>query len=157
LSVKAVLIFILLASTTYSLYSQVPDYSTGKLVITFTGIRSSAGNVLMGLYNASDQWTDSPFREFAWSKEQLKNGSLTIEIDNLPRTTYACAVLDDENSSMTMNFTLGLPTEGWGMSNNPSFIRLKAPAFDEVSFELDSPVIRFEINMVYLNKNKKVR
>jgi uncharacterized protein (DUF2141 family) len=130
---------------------------TGKLIITFTDIRSDIGNIVMGLYNAEEQWTDNPEHSLKWNKSKLKNGKLTVEIDSLPRTTYACAVLDDEDKSISMNFFLGLPREGWGMSTNPSFLKLKKPKFKEVSFDLDCPVLRIELKMNYLNKKKKVK
>jgi len=130
--------------------------ATGKLIITFTDIRSDVGQIAIGLYNAPGQWTDDPVQEFAWDKDDLENGRLTVTIDDLKRTTYAIAVLDDEDRNLQMNYTLGLPTEGWGMSTNPSFLKLKKPGFDEVSFDLDAPVIRMEIKLNYLRKNKKV-
>lgn len=138
-------------------YSQAADYTTGRIIITFTNIRSDIGNIRVGLYDAPDQWTDHAKYHYVWSKGDLKDGKLTVEIKDLPRTTYAIAVLDDEDENEDMTYKLGLPMEGWGMSNNPSFVRLKAPGFDEVTFELDSPAIRFEIQMNYLNKNKNVR
>ena len=138
-------------------YSQSADYTTGKLIITFSNIRSDIGNIRVGLYDAPDQWTDHAKFHYVWNKEDLKDGKLTVEIKDLPRTTYAIAVLDDEDENEDMTYKLGLPMEGWGMSKNPSFVRLKAPGFDEVSFELDSPAIRFEIQMNYLNRNKKVK
>lgn len=157
LSVKTILIALLPVILTNSAFNQSADYTTGNLVITFTGIRSDIGNIRLGLYDAPDQWTDNAKYHYVWNKEELKDGRLTVEIKDLPRTTYAISVLDDEDENETMTYRLGLPTEGWGMSNNPSFARLKAPPFEEVSFELDSPVIRFGINMVYLNRNKNVR
>ena len=138
-------------------FSQPADYTTGRLIITFTNIRSDIGNIRVGLYDAPDQWTDHAKYHYVWSKEDLKDGKLTVDIKDLPRTTYAIAVLDDEDENEDMTYRLGLPMEGWGMSNNPSFVRLKAPGFEEVSFELDSPAIRFEIQMNYLNRNKNVR
>ena len=138
------------------LQSQSNPYSHGKLVITFTDIRSDAGQIAMGLYNQADQWTDHPTAEFKWSKENLKNGRMTVVIDSLPRTIYACAVLDDEDMNQEMNYSFGLPKEGWGMSTNPSFLKLKKPTFNEVSFDLDAAAVKFEIKMNYLRKNKKV-
>lgn len=139
-------------------FSQPARSNTGKLVITFTDIRSDLGEVSMGLYNTAEQWTDTPVKSYAWNKDKLKDGRMVVEIDQLPRGTfYALAVLDDENKDGDMNYTLGIPLEGWGMSNNPSFLKLKEPPFDECSFELDAPVIRFEIKMNYVNKNKKVK
>jgi uncharacterized protein (DUF2141 family) len=130
--------------------------AVGTLVITFTHIRSDVGNIVMGLYESEDQWTDNPTYSFSWDKSKLKNGVLMVEIDSLPRKHYACAVLDDEDESASMNFIIGLPREGWGMSTNPSFFKLKKPDFEDVAFELDCPVLRVDIKMNYLNKNKRL-
>lgn len=155
-NVKFLAMAILLGISSACATAQSPYFTTGKLVITFSGIRSDVGQIAMGLYDDADQWTDHPKYEFAWTKEDLKNGKLTVVIDSLPRTTYACAVLDDEDMDKAMDYTLGLPTEGWGMSTNPSFLKLKKPGFDEVSFDLDAAAVRFEIDIHYLRKNKKV-
>jgi uncharacterized protein (DUF2141 family) len=129
----------------------------GTLVITFTDIRSEVGNIVMGLYESEDQWTDNPSYSFSWDKKNLKNGVLMVEIDSLPIKHYACAVLDDEDESVSMNFIMGLPKEGWGMSTNPSFFKLKKPDFEDVAFCLDCPVLRVDIRMNYLNRNKTVK
>ncbi|MFC2090922.1 DUF2141 domain-containing protein [Bacteroidota bacterium] len=146
-------IFFLLSSP---LHAQQSNQRTGKLIITFTNIRSDVGNIAMGFYNDARQWTDDPISEHRWPKRTMRNGKLTVEIPDLPYDTYACAVLDDEDRSRSMEYFLGLPKEGWGMSTNPPFLKLKKPGFDEVSFKLDRPVVRIEIKMNYLNKNKKV-
>jgi uncharacterized protein (DUF2141 family) len=153
---KFFVIFVLTGLLSAGATAQSPYFTTGKLVITFTGIRSDVGQIALGLYDAANQWTDHPKHEFAWTKEDMKDGRLTVVIDSLPRTTYACAVLDDENENLAMDCKLGLPTEGWGMSTNPSFLKLKKPGFDEVSFDLDAAAVRFEINIHYIRKNKKV-
>lgn len=147
-------VLLLLASATYS---QIKNTQTANIIITFTDIRSDVGNIAMGLYDAEDQWTDNPRYNFWWDKSKMQNGKLEVKIDSLPRKKYACAVLDDEDKSFKMNFFLGLPKEGWGMSTNPPFLKLIKPGFEEVSFELDSPNLWIEIKMNYLNKNKKVK
>jgi len=125
-------------------------YST--LLITFTDIRSDAGLIRMGLYTCDEEWTDTPKYSFAWNKKDLENGKLKVKIDSLQRGTYACAVLDDEDENCEMNYTLGLPREGWGMSSNPSFLKLKKPGFETCGFEADAPVLTFEIKINYLMK-----
>ncbi|MDF1572356.1 MAG: DUF2141 domain-containing protein [Bacteroidales bacterium] len=155
-SAKRLIIIILTGLLSAGAFAQSPYFTTGKLIITFSGIRSDVGQIALGLYDAADQWTDDPKYEFTWTKEDMKNGRITVVIDSLPRTTYACAVLDDENENLAMDYWLGLPTEGWGMSANPSFLKLKKPEFEEVSFDLDAAAVRFEINIHYIRKNKKV-
>lgn len=157
LNVKNLWLFLLMLMPAGAIYSQSDQPATGKLIITFTDIRSEVGNIALGLYTAAEQWTDNPAYNYYWDKKNMVNGTLTVEIEKLPRGIYyACAVLDDEDKSFTMNYTVGLPNEGWGMSTNPSFLKLKKPRFDEVSFELDAPAIRTEIKLNYLNRKKKV-
>lgn len=156
LSVKRVMIIALTGLLSAGAFAQSPYFTTGKLVITFSGIRSDVGQIALGLYDAADQWTDDPKYEFTWTKEDMIDGRITVVIDSLPRTTYACAVLDDENENLAMDYKLGLPTEGWGMSTNPSFLKLKKPEFEQVSFDLDAAAVRFEINIHYIRKNKKI-
>ena len=85
-------------------FAQKIDSPTGKLIITFTDIRSDIGNIALGLYDADDQWTDNPRYAYKWDKQMLQNGKITVELDSLPRATYSCAVLDDEDKSLSMNF-----------------------------------------------------
>ncbi len=156
-SVKKLIPCFILFVCMLNVSGQPSEYATGKLIITFTDIRSDVGQIALALYNQESQWTDNPAKEYAWDKDNMKNGRLTVTIEDLPRTVYAIAVLDDENENLEMEYTLGLPTEGWGMSTNPSFLKLKKPGFDEVFFDLDAPVIRMEIKMNYIRKNKKVK
>lgn len=135
--------------------AQPTDTSFGNLVITFTDIRNETGSIRMGLYDNTEQWTDTPKYTYSWEKIGIVNKILKVEIDSLPRGRYACAVLDDEDNSITMNYKLGLPVEGWGMSANPSFLKLKKPAFNEVAFDLDGSMLRLEIKINYLNKRKQ--
>ena len=130
---------------------------SGTLIITFTDIRSDIGEIVAGIYSAEDQWIYDPEYSHKWTKEELKDGKLKVEIPDLPYGIYAISVLDDEDKSNSMNYFLGLPREGWGMSTNPSFFKLKAPKYEECAIELDCPGISFEINMNYLNKRKKVK
>lgn len=146
---------ILLVFSTLALDAQAAR--GGSMLITFTDIRSDIGILRTGVYSAEDQWIYDPEYSFKWSKKDLVDGTLKVEIPNLPFGTYSISVLDDEDQSNSMNYFMGLPKEGWGMSTNPSFFKLKAPSYEECAFELDCPCISFEINLNYLNKRKNVK
>ena len=153
-NVKQALAISLLILLCHSAACQQVSHQTGTLAITFTQIQSTEGRIRLALYNREDQWTDNPAYHFDWTKENVVNGRLTVMLDSLPRATYACAVLDDINNSGDMEYLLGLPKEGWGMSTNPSFLKLKKPGFRDVCFDLDAPVLRFEIQIYYLGKRR---
>ncbi len=154
-SQSKLLLIVLLAISSLGLSAQ--SAPSGTLDITFTDIRSDIGIIRAGVYSAENQWIYDPEYSYKWTKEEMKEGKLKVEIPNLPYGKYAISILDDEDKSNSMNFFIGLPREGWGMSTNPSFLKLKHPCYEECSLELDCPSISFEINMNYLNKRKKVK
>jgi uncharacterized protein (DUF2141 family) len=106
--------------------------SATKLYVNVQGLRSSKGLVAVTLY-ADDK-----------SKFLVRHGSLYVGRvpAHSPNTRvcifvpnpgiYAIAVYHDEDSSRKINRSmLGLPTEGFGFSNNPpTFMSL--PAFSKV-------------------------
>ena len=63
---------------------------------------------------------------------------------------YAVGVYHDENANKKFdkNF-LGIPTEGFGVSNNPGF-DFGPPSHEDSAFELDGQPLRLEIKVVYL-------
>jgi len=57
---------------------------------------------------------------------------------NVPPGEYAVGVLHDEDENGRVNTNaLGIPTEGWGVSNNvgPGF--MSGPSFDDAKFRFD--------------------
>jgi uncharacterized protein (DUF2141 family) len=69
--------------------------------------------------------------------------------DTLPQGAYAVYVFHDENlnGKMDTNF-VGMPVEGYGMSNNPKK-RMGRPSFDETNFQMNQPKCAIEIKMIY--------
>ena len=151
------IIFTLLLCCILSGSSLAQQEPKGSLKITFTDIRSDIGLIRIGVYSSGKEWIHDPKYSFKWDKKDLKNGCLKVQVNDIPYGSYSISVLDDEDKSNSMNYKLKLPMEGWGMSNNPSFLKLKAPGFEECSFELDCPSIQMEIKLNYLNKGKKVK
>lgn len=144
-----------LSLISFTAWAQKPP--KGTLVITFSDIRSDIGLLRAGVYVSEKEWIYHPSYSYKWEKKALKDGKLVVEVKDLPYGTYAISVLDDEDKSNSMNYTLKLPMEGWGMSTNPSFFKLKAPDFEECKFELDCPTIWMEVELNYLNKRKKIK
>lgn len=68
----------------------------------------------------------------------------------LPPGRYAVAILHDENDNgrLDTNF-LGIPTEGYGVSNNPK-PRFRAPRFHEAVFELPPGGGQARISLQYI-------
>jgi uncharacterized protein (DUF2141 family) len=73
--------------------------------------------------------------------------TLCVSAPDLGR--YAVVVYHDENDNHKFDRNwIGLPTEGFGVSNNPSLF-LVAPKFEESSFEVTGEVTHVDVEMKY--------
>ena len=113
--------------------AQAPTYT---LTVVVEGVSQADGNVGMLVFNSDKGWPDDRKIAFRDIAVEAHPGTNTIEVPNLPAGDYAVAVIHDvnKNHKLDKNF-LGVPTEQWGMSTNPSH-GLKAPSFDSVKFSL---------------------
>ena len=66
----------------------------------------------------------------------IAQGSARCRFQPVPAGTYAVAVVHDENGNQTLDSNiLGVPAEGYGVSNNRTYA-LSEPRWDESRFEL---------------------
>lgn len=102
------------------------------LLVTVEGVKAGKGAVLLELDNAPPQWDDKgkPLATAAVAPDQ---GSVSYLFKDLAPGRYAIAVVDDENGNgkLDTNF-IGIPTEGFGFSNNLHLQR--KPTFEEAAF-----------------------
>lgn len=110
--------------------------SQNKLVIKLEGIKSSSGNLNIGVYSKALGFLKSD-KAFAGVFVKAELGTTIATIDNLPNGTYALAVFHDQNANKKLdtNF-LGIPNEPLGFSKG----KLKTfgpPSFKECAFEMD--------------------
>ncbi len=84
-----------------------------SLTVTFQGLESRDGNVLLALRDASGSDLEQRVVEIPSS------GPIQYTFDDLPAGTYIVACYHDENENFELdkNF-LGLPTELYGFSND---------------------------------------
>jgi len=83
-----------------------------KLAVEIENLRNDAGNVLLELVDAEKN-------KIGGEIGQIINGKSLIVFENLEPKKYAIRYIHDENSNgkLDLNF-LGLPKEGYGISNN---------------------------------------
>ena len=63
--------------------------------------------------------------------------------------THAAATIADENGNTKFDKNwIGLPVEGFGVSNNPSMF-LVPPSHEQAAFQVDSGVRRIDIRLKY--------
>lgn len=119
-------------------YSKEKSDSLISLTVIIKGIRSDNGNIRVHLYEISNQnsFPDKSINANYLKISKIEGGKSSVKFENLIPSTYAFTVHHDENLNVKMDRNLiGLPSEGWALSNNikPLF---KLPRFSDCSFEL---------------------
>ena len=117
------------------------------LTVTVEGIKSSKGNIEVSIYFNPKEWPDHPTDDH----HQLlpaHNSSVVFKFE-VPPGTYAAAGYHDENGNGKFDKSfLGLPEEGYLMSNNAKPM-LSAPGWDKVKFEVPASGASISMKVVY--------
>lgn len=106
----------------------------GELTVTITDIREAQGSLMVAVVNSDAGWNNQE-KPVAAQKIAAAKGEMTFKFANLPAGQYAVQVMHDQNDNdkLDSNF-LGIPSEGYGFSNNPNVMR--RAHFDEARFEV---------------------
>ena len=120
---------------------------THNLSITISHIKSTEGEIQIGLYNTKESFphVNKQYRLFVIAANDFE-GIYTI--NNLPDGEYAMAIFHDKNADKKCNTNfLGIPIEGYGFSRNVK-PRLSAPSFDDCKIDLHSDMA-ITIELIY--------
>ena len=133
--------------------SQVPVNTCpagGKSIhVHVHGIRSASGTVKAVLYGPDPKSFLVKGEKADKEREPAQEGNMTLCVAAPDAGRYAVVVYHDENDNHKFDRNwIGLPTEGFGVSNNPSLF-LAAPKFEEASFEVTGEVTHVDVEMKY--------
>jgi len=113
-----------------------------KLTVNLAQIKNDKGNVFVELYSDPATFRKSA-KAFKIIKTQAVEGALTVTFDDLVAGTYAVLTYHDEDGNNEMNKRFGMiPTEGYGLSNNPKV--MGPPSFKDSQFDVSKDT---EINI----------
>jgi uncharacterized protein (DUF2141 family) len=102
---------------------------TCTLQIQIKELCNSRGKIQLQLFNQSKVIV---YRE----SKLISNNQCSITVANLPKGKYAIRYFHDENSNNKLDTNwLGIPTEGYGFSNNAKGL-FGPPPFEEQLFEI---------------------
>jgi len=134
LALVSAVVFLAIIAGSLQLSAQAPTFT---LTVVVEGVNEKDGNIGMLVFNSDKGWPDDRKAAFRDIAVPAKPGTTnTIEVPNLPAGEYAVAVIHDVNKNHKLDKNmLGVPTEQWGMSTNPSH-GLKAPSYNSVKFSL---------------------
>jgi uncharacterized protein (DUF2141 family) len=122
---KTLLFLFVFISLSGTLFSQF------KLEIEVTGIKNNTGKIMLQLMDPDEKTVSEKMSE-------IKDQKCLIMIENLKPGKYAVRYFHDENlnGKMDTNF-MGIPTEGYGFSNNAKG-SFGPPPFEKWLFEVSA-------------------
>jgi uncharacterized protein (DUF2141 family) len=104
-------------------------FSQHKLEIEISEIRNNEGNIMLQLFDENE-------KVLTQEMGPIKDKKCVFSINNLKPGKYAVRYFHDENNNGQMETnTFGIPTEGFGFSNNATGM-FGPPPFEKWLFEL---------------------
>lgn len=131
-------------------YSFAPTESKNMLTVNFENIRNNDGKIFIFIYNYENQYPDNPYLYFEINKTKVANGELRYVVpEGLQDGQYAISVIDDENANEDLDLFLGIPTEGYGFSNNvaPYF---SMPDYNDLLFDFSDGKKTINLTLQYI-------
>lgn len=107
---------------------------SGTIVVEMVGFRNDRGLACVALFGEGGGFPDALDGAAALGEARIEGGRCTIALEDVPAGAYAVSVIHDENENGELDTNaLGIPTEGFGFSNNPK-IRFGPPRFAKARF-----------------------
>lgn len=126
--------------------------SSARLTVQVNGIRSARGEVAVTVY--ADDKRKFLARGGKLARVRVKAASSVRACFWLPPANYEVAVYHDANGDRDFDRTLvGLPSEGFGFSNNPE-TRIGLPPISAARFRVSPGEATIVIQMKYLRQAK---
>jgi uncharacterized protein (DUF2141 family) len=99
-------------------------------------VRNAQGGLGCQLFASAEGFPKKGERALQSLMAPITNGAARCRFQPVPAGSYAVAVVHDENGNQKLdsNF-LGVPTEGYGVSNNKTYA-MSEPRWDESRFDL---------------------
>ena len=106
-----------------------------ELVVNLAGLRNGKGKVHLCLTSQASRFLKCQEDRQAVAISVPAAKAAHVSLGQVQPGQYALLVVHDENANGRLDMMMGIPREGFGFSNNPT-IRMRAPRFDEVRFNL---------------------
>jgi uncharacterized protein (DUF2141 family) len=123
---------------------------TGNLTVEVDGLKNQKGQICFSLFASSRGFPDQRQSAIVANCVKIASPKPKLSFTNLKAGSYAVAVFHDVqgNGSLKRN-SLGIPTAGFGFSNNPSVVT-GAPKFGDSAVFVAGPQTDIQINLLYL-------
>ena len=129
--------------------TQTCDRSASSMLVRVAGVRSDKGVLVAVLYGDKPEEFLKKGGRVARERAPARTGSVTMCLEAPRPGTYAVAVYHDENDNGKFDRAwTGLPSEGFGVSNNPRPV-LRAPTLAESAIQVWSGHKAVNIDLRY--------
>ena len=143
------MIFLYIFIASFMSYSPPPSQDSSRLEVTVSNIRNNEGHLLLTLFNSSSGFPDDNKKAVDSRSVKAEKNTVKVIFEDLPHGVYAIAIVHDENENGKLDKNLlGVPTEGYGSSNNLKKL-FRAPNFEESKFTLDQNFKNITIQVNY--------
>ncbi len=124
--------------------------SVGALTINIDGLQNRKGQVCLSVFSTSKGFPSDTKNAVQRQCLKITDAPLRMTLKQLQPGSYAVAVLHDENNDGKANRNfLGIPTEGFGFSQNP-MVLTGPPKFVDSSVLVAGPRTDVQIQLQYL-------
>lgn len=121
---------------------------SADLRVTVSNIDGRSGTIIGRLYAEAKGFPSDPAAAVAEAQVPVNGASAILALKGVAPGRYALIVVHDRNGDGLMEKTfLGLPEEGYGLSNNPR--PLLVPRFDDAVFPILDGENAIEVGLVY--------
>ncbi len=137
-----------------------PPTHAAELRLTINGVRSDRGELLIGLYDtpagflgaisrASKSGLMADSGRLVGASIRAQSGTQSTVFTQLPPGRYAVIVIHDENDDGRLDTNaMGVPTEGYGFSNDARGF-LSAPSFEAAALEVSDSDVSTTVDLIY--------
>lgn len=146
----SVVVFALISWVLFGSFSnQSETDSSVEIRVVIKGIKPVAGNIGLLLFKSKEGFPGDRDKSVMQAKIIVKSGSMEHIFSSLSPGRYAVSIVHDANNNgkLDTNF-MGIPKEGYGVSNN-AINSFGPPRFDESSFVISSGRLLTEIKVHY--------
>jgi uncharacterized protein (DUF2141 family) len=145
-------LIVLILATTLSLYPQGHKNVPGKgtLIVNIIGLRNNDGCMKIFLFNSEEGFPNYPKKALKIiDVYNLENNKCQASFEDIEFGQYAVSSLHDENKNNEMDTGfLGIPTEGYGASNDARGF-FGPPKYKDAKFFFSKDTLNIEMRMIY--------
>ena len=120
----------------------------GDLTVTITGVRNSAGDLWVAVYDDAVAFVEqNEYKSAAQVKLRAREGFVSFTLRGLVEGSYAVSVMHDENRNAQFDQQGSTPLEGYGYSNG--FGSTSMPSFDRAAVPVKPSGTETVIKLIY--------